>query len=140
MRITTDISGAERALTQIEQRTLFAVESYGKAAGGKMVAYARRNRPWKDRSRAARDSISYQVLRENGQAVAGLTGGKNKSFVTRPIAVKGIIVGLTAGPYYSLYLETLIFRHAGRLSIWWPTVHAMQPEILRAWADRVKGG
>lgn len=137
MKITVDTSGAERALTQIEQRTLFAVESYGKAAGTKMVAYARRNRPWRDRSRAARDSIGYQVLRGNGQVASGVAGGR---IMTRQIAVQGILVGLTAGPYYSLYLETLTFRHAGRLAIWWPTVQAMQPEILRAWADRVKGG
>lgn len=99
-----------------------------------MVAYARRNRPWHDRSRLARDGIGYQVLRSGGQAVTAVYGGR---MLESPINQKGITIGLTAMPYYSLYLETLRFRHAGNLAIWWPTVHAMQPEILRAWANRI---
>ena len=116
---------------------MFAIEAYGRPPALKNGAQAKaQTSPGRIATRHARDGIGYTVDRSGQQAV-GVSG---QSMITKPVAVHGILVGLTATPYYSLYLEFLKFRYAGTLSIWWPTVKAMQPEILRAWADRIRGG
>jgi hypothetical protein len=111
----TDISNFIRTMTAIEQRHAYALESYSKAAGNKMVAYARRNRPWKDRTYEAKFGIyqSTQWLSERMQ------------------------ISLHSAAEYGIYLEFVDFAHKGRLSIWWPTVQRMAPEIIRGWADAI---
>lgn len=112
----TDISGFLRQTDAIARRHAYALEVYGRAAGNKMVAYARQNRPWKDRSRSAKDGIHSDV---------------QWTLPTR------LTIRLKSQMSYGIYLEYVTFAHKGRLSIWWPTVQRMQPEILKGWADAV---
>lgn len=115
MRI--DASSFKAALKSNERRTLYAIEAYGQAAGNKMLGYAKRKAPWTDRTHSARNTMS---------ASSGWTGGRYR-------------VTLSGGVRYAVYLELVNFRHKGRLSILWPTVRALGPEIISAWANRIKG-
>lgn len=112
----TDISNFVRTTAAIERRHAFAVEAYGKAAGNKMVAYAKRNHPWANRTHNAQNTIT---------ATTGWTGGNR------------LRVNLHSGVNYGVYLEYKTFKHKGRLSIWWPTVQRHKLEILRGWARAV---
>lgn len=114
MRI--DISDFLRQMSAIERRHAFALEAYGKAAGSKMVAQAKRDRPWTDRTRSAKDGIHFSA---------------EWSQPTR------LQVSLRSQMNYGIYLEYVNFKHKGRLSVWWPTVQRMSPEIIKGWANAV---
>ena len=107
-----------RQLTQLHNRQMYALETYGKAAGGRMVRYAKANRPWADRSHMARNTISSSTAWMAGRLRISLHGGMS----------------------YDIYLEFVRFRRKGRLAIWFPTVRKLSPEIISAWADRMKEG
>lgn len=114
----TDISRFLRATTQMEKRHALALETYARAAGNKMVAYAKRNYPWnRNRTHTARDGI--------GSSVHWIGANRLK-------------LSLTSQADYGIHLELVTFKHKGRLSIWWPTVQRFTPEILRGWANAVK--
>ena len=117
--ITTRLDGSSflRALKSNEQRTLYAIEAYGKAAGNKMLAYAKHNAPWTDRTHSARNTLSVS---------SAWYGGRYR-------------ITLHGGVRYAVYLELVQFRYKGRLSILWPTVAKLGPEIVRAWAERIRG-
>lgn len=105
-----------RRLTQIQQRQLYAIQAYGKVAGNKMVRYAKANRPWQDRTHMAKNAIATSTSWHSGR----------------------LRVNLHSGMHYGIYLEFKRFKHKGRLSIWFPTVRKLSPEILAAWANRIK--
>ena len=106
----------ETMLPHIRDRQLYAVQTYGQAAGDKMTAYAKKNAPWTDRTHTARNTISSSV-----------TLLKNR-----------VRVNLESGVRYGVCLEYAKFAHRGRLSVWWPTVEKLAPDIVRAWAERVR--
>ena len=112
-----DTSNFNSRLSAIEQRQLFAIETYGKASGNKMVAYAKKGHPWTNRTYFAERTITTSC------------GWQGHRFQIR----------LHGGMSYDIYLEFKRFKHKGRLSIWFPTVRKFTPEILIAWADRMKG-
>jgi hypothetical protein len=112
-----DYSDFNRKLSLIEQRQLFAIETYGKVAGNKMVAYAKRSHPWTNRTYMAQNTITTSQ------------GWNGHLYQIR----------LHGNMYYDVYLEFKVFRHKGRLSIWFPTVRKFTPEVIQAWADRMKG-
>ena len=114
--IYTDVSRFLRSLDINKRRLNFALESYAKSAGAKMVKYAKQNHPWENRSRAAQDSIGYKTEWET---------------TTR------LRLGLTSGVHYGVYLEFINFAHKGRLSIWWPTINKHSNEIYQGWAKAV---
>ena len=116
MRI--DSSSFQAALKANEKRTLFAIESYGMAAGNKMLADAKKNAPWTNRTHSARNTMSTESAWHGGRYRITLSGGVR----------------------YAVYLELVKFRHRGKLSILWPTVNKMGPAIVEAWANRIKGG
>lgn len=109
-----DISGFIRQTTLIEQRNRYALEAYSKAAGNKMVKYAKQNKRWTDRTHRAKDGIT--------TSTAWTSGTKLK-------------LSLHSQAEYGIYLELVRFKHKGRLSIWWPTVQRFKPEILQGWAN-----
>lgn len=112
----TDISGFIKATNQIQQRNRFALQTYGRVAGNKMVAHAKRNYPWSpDRTHNARDGINSST-EWNGDRLR---------------------IILRSQMHYGIYLEFVNFKHKGRLSIWWPTVQRFAPEILQGWADAI---
>lgn len=112
----TDISHFVRRMAEIERRNAFALEVYSRSAGNKMVAFAKRNRPWQDRTRAAKD---------------GITSSVQWVMPTR------LRINLHSQRDYGVYLELVNFAHKGRLSIWWPTVQRFKPQILQGWADSI---
>lgn len=112
----TDISGFIRQTTLIERRNYFALESYSRAAGNKMVVYAKKNKRWTDRTRRAKDGINSSVEWVNSTRLK---------------------LSLRSAADYGIYLEFVNFRHKGRLSIWWPTVQRFKPEILQGWANAI---
>jgi len=115
--VRTDISRFLQRTTELQRRHDFALEAYSRAAGNKMVAYAKRNYPWsRYRTHSARDGIGSSVH----------WTGQHR-----------IKLSLTSQMSYGIYLEYVNFAHKGRLSIWWPTVERFAPEILRGWASAV---
>lgn len=112
-----DVSSHLKRLSQIQERQLYAIQAYGKAAGDKMVRYAKANRPWTDRTHMARNTINTSTSWHHGR----------------------LRVNLHSGVEYGIYLEKRVYRYKGRLAIWQPTVNKLAPEILRAWAERMKG-
>lgn len=112
----TDISGFARALEAREKRTMYAIEAYGQTAGNKLVAYAKRNKPWTDRTHTAKNTM---------RQTTGWQDGRYR-------------ITLHGGVYYAVYLELKTFKHKGRLAILWPTVNKLGPEIVRAWAERIR--
>lgn len=113
----TDTSAFRQALGAREKRALFAIQSYGQAAGNKMLAHAKRNKPWTDRTHSAKNTM---------RTTTGWEGARYR-------------VSLHGGVRYAVFLELKTFRHKGRLAILWPTVEKLGPEIIRAWAIRIKG-
>lgn len=115
MSIRFDASGVLRQLNEIDRRHSAAAVAYGKTVANKMVKYAKKNRPWTDRTHTAKNSIIGE---------SGATGS-------------GVRVELHGNVYYHAFLEFRNFSHAGRLSIFWPTITAIEPEALAGWAKVV---
>ena len=111
-----DASRLSAALNKIEQRHVYGVQSYGHAVGTRMVQYAKRNRPWTDRTHAA----------------------KNRIDSTQEYKGSKLRVNLHGRMFYHIFLEFVDFRHKGRLSIFWPTISAIAPEALEGWAEVVR--
>lgn len=107
-----------KRFSEIEQRQLFAIETYGKAAGNKMVADAKRHHPWTNRTAMAQNTIASHTKWHGAK----------------------LRVNLTSGVHYGVHLEFKRFKHKGRLSIFFPTVKKFEPEVLKAWAERTKRG
>lgn len=114
--IRTDVSRFLAGLQLNQRRLSFALESYGKAAGAKMVKYAKQNAPWENRTRHAREGIYYRAQWETATRLR---------------------LGLHSQMDYGIYLEFVNFRHKGRLSIWWPTVQRHSNEIYQGWANAI---
>ena len=106
-------------LAEIQKKTLFACQTYGKAAAMKMVKEAQKGHKWADHSHHAKNSI-------NGGAEAQ--------------TLHKISIRLSMGANYGVFLELKNFKHKGRLAILFPTVKKMAPEVLAGWAEVVKRG
>ena len=111
-----DNAGFVKAITQQEKRTLFAIEAYGKAAGNKLVAHAKKNALWTDRTHIARNTQ---------QASSAWHGGRYR-------------ISLYGGVYYMVFLELKKFKHKGSLAIIFPTVKQLSPQNISAWAQRIR--
>lgn len=108
-----------QALAAAESATLGACLAYGNRAAERLVRAARAARPWTDRTRAARNALT-------GRAQA---------------TPAGVRVELAHGAAYGVYLETIRFRHKGRLGVLYPTLRRLAPEIISGWARAAgKGG
>ena len=115
MGLRFDPSRMIAKLTEIERRHVYGVQAYGKAVGTRMVKHAKRERPWTDRTHAA----------------------KNRMDSTQEYSGNKLRINLHGRMHYHVYLEFVNFKHKGRLSIFWPTVEAIQPEALEGWAEVV---
>lgn len=114
--LRTDVSRFLAGLQLNQRRLSFALESYGKAAGAKMVKYAKQNKPWENHTRDARDGIFYRAQWETATRLR---------------------LGLHSQMDYGIYLEFVNFAHKGRLSIWWPTINRHSSEIYQGWASAI---
>lgn len=110
--ITVDPSRAIIRFFQIQENRAKRLNHQAQAAGAKMVQYAKRHRPWTDRTRSARDTIASSTEWRRGK----------------------LKISLTIGINYGIYLEFVQFKHKGRLSIFWPTINAHRAEVLRSFA------
>lgn len=107
-----------RGMSQVQQRQLFAIETYGKAVGNKMIAHVKKSHPWHNRTYSAeRTATSSAEWHGNVMRIA-----------------------LSSGVSYGVYLEFKRFKHVGNLAIYFPTVRKFAPEALAGWAERMKGG
>ncbi len=101
-----DASKFYNGMAEKELKTLAALKLYGETAGQKLEAYAKKNRPWKDHTSNAKNSI---------QGGADWHGDKIDVYVS----------GNTN------YFPRLEFDFEKRFSVLWPTIEMMSPEILR---------
>ena len=100
-------------LSDVKLRVMFAAEKYGQAAAAKLEAEAKRGAPWHDRTGLAR------------QTIAGFCDWHGTA----------LRIGISGNMAYSIYLEK---HFEERFAILWPTIHAMQAEILAGMAGIVK--
>lgn len=114
--IRFDVSRFVASLHDNQRQVNFALESYAKPAGAKMVKSAKQGAPWENRTRAARDGIGYRTEWES------------------PTRLR---LGLTSAVDYGVYLEFVNFAHKGRLSVWWPTINRHSNEIYQGWANAI---
>lgn len=119
MSIRVETQEHLRKLTEVQSRTLFACLTYGKAAANKLVRTAKLTYRWEGRTHLAKDTLN---------------GGASE------IAPGRVRVELAHGMRYGVYLETVRFRHKGRLAILYPTVKKLAPDILRGWVTIVGRG
>lgn len=90
-----------------------AIRMFATQGAKKFENYAKKNRPWTDRTGKARQTLSGWVETNSNKV--------------------RIYVG--HGVYYGVYLE---FCHERRFAILQPTVHALSPEILKAYKDLLR--
>lgn len=114
--INVDPSQAIIRFGQINSSLKSKLTHQAEYAAAKMVAYAKSNKPWVDRSKSARDTISSSVEWNNNNLKISLTSGVN----------------------YGIYLEFVCFKHKGRLSIWWPTINAHRDRVLRSFSTALR--
>lgn len=108
--ISVDWSGADemmKRLTQLENRIQWAIKQVALFWGPKLEAYAKENRPWQDRTNAARSSLHYFI---------------------EELSAYQVKLYLAHGVQHGLYLET---SYAGKFSIIFPTIQRHLPEIRK---------
>lgn len=104
-----DMGKLLKGMAEYDKKCVHAVEVYGRSAAHKMVACAKQNKPWQDRT-----GMAWQTL----SAVAEWKGDK-------------FISGVQHGVYYGVYLE---YAHQKRFAILEPTMNKMAPEVYRGLA------
>lgn len=93
-------------LTILEVRKDVALKMYADTAAKKVEAYAKRNRPWTDRTSNARNTLNAKVERY----------GRNYR------------IALRHGMWYGVFLE---LAHEKKYAIIDPTIKAMSPEVMK---------
>lgn len=105
-----DISGVVKGLSSAKQKTMFAVESYGRACVPKLERMAKDEASWHDRTGLAR------------QTITGVAEWTDTTFR----------IGITGNMNYSVYLELAMDK---RFAVLWPTIRKLSPEIIRGMSN-----
>lgn len=176
MDFRLDITSAMRGMVRTQEKTMRAIELYGKTAALKLEARAKQDAPWHDRTGNARQTIrgaggfggvNTQIkLGGTGRIIDGREQMRISSVVdTQQGTASTYVIALSGNMEYSVYLE---LAHGKRIEskkqsssglsvaadgkfggLWqgyqssdsapyavlWPTVNAMQGEILRGFAN-----
>lgn len=109
MKIRIDISSALAGLSGYGCRALASLEDTGRSAAADMEAFAKANRPWRDRTGNARRTL---------EGVAGLNGDR-------------FAVGVEGHMPYSVFLE---LGYGEKYAILSPAVHHFAPDVLLGFA------
>ncbi len=112
--IKIDISGIVKGLAELEEKTKAATRAYADTAGQKLVAEAKSNAPWTDRTGNSRQTIDHNVQ---------LAGDK-------------VTIELRGNTPHFKYLELC---HEKKNAILWKTVQKNTESVVSAWI-RVLGG
>lgn len=118
MSMAVKLGAHRRALSRARQNTLAACLNYGQAAAVRLTQEARRARGWTDRTQQARQGL---------QGSASAASGR-------------IRVELEQSAPHGVYLETVRFRHKGRLGVLFPTLRRCAPQIVTGWAQATRRG
>ena len=116
MSMGAKLGAHRRALTMAQRNTLAACLTYGQAAAVRLTQEARRARGWTDRTQQARQGL---------QGSASTADGR-------------IRVELRQSAPHGVYLETVRFRHKGRLGVLFPTLRRCAPQIVTGWAQATR--
>lgn len=119
--ITIDISQINKRLTNLENELTKegkAIAMITKVTGSKMESYAKRNRPWTDRTGDARRRLTGGYYRDNEGFV---------SYISHQVP-------------YGIYLETRNYgspvkmgeNNEGTYAILRPTIRAIEPELRKS--------
>jgi len=98
----------------IQEKIKNSCIKYAKTGGEKLVEYAKQNAKWKDDSGNSRQSIDYSVTYNNGDIALNLQGHT---------------------PQFK-YLEYAMEK---KYAILHPTVDKFTNEILKGWAESIRG-
>lgn len=105
-----DISDALRGLGEVNSKFIKAGKLYGDTAGKMMVADAKKNAPWTDRTALSRQTIDNAVLDANG----------------------GIEIVLRGNTDQFKYLE---LAHEKKYAILMPTLEKWRGKVLIGWSN-----
>lgn len=103
-----DAKDVLEGLTKFEQKVIAATDMYANTVAKDFESYAKKNRPWKDRTSRARQ---------------GLTGYTEH----RP---NGVRINIAHTVDYGLWLE---YARNKKYAILEPTVRLKSPEVIKAW-------
>lgn len=106
MGLEFDISEIESALNQFAMNAESAISLFASSAALELENYAKQNRPWTDRTGAARQRL--------------------KGTVDHPTQVEWVIT-LSHGVDYGIYLE---FAHERKYAIIYPTLQLKSQDIM----------
>ncbi len=148
MQINFDTSKVLSGLVTANEKYRRGIELYGKTAALKLEAKAKKDAPWTDRTANARQTIKGVCGWGGIEASISLIGTgkmtaygeKSKVSKVENASLGGnssiFAVAVTGNMQYSPYLE---FCNDKRYAVLWPTVNAMQSEILKGWANVLNG-
>jgi hypothetical protein len=126
-----------QAIRENDTRTLSAIYALAVQYGATMLAEARSDAPWKDRTGNARSGLFYAVdgfgkgAKQRGGSVRNATtggfekGGGSQSQIE--VGDNELVIVLGHTMHYGLYLELSM---GGRYAIVWPTVSHNAPAFM----------
>jgi len=109
-----DIKDVLEKTIYAQQKVISGCQHYAKSAGNQMLADAKHNARWTDRTGLSRQTMDMIVVNENGIITIQLRGNT---------------------PQFQ-YLEYAMEK---RFAILNPTVEKWAPQVLRGWAETVSG-
>ncbi len=145
MEFKVNLQSAVLGLMAAQNKVMRACEVYGNAAAVKMEGYAKEHAPWTDRTGNARQTITgtcgwgapgnISVNLEGTGQTAGTTNREIMRAHTSQNYGGGpgskLVLVLSGNMDYSPYLE---FCRDGKYAILYPTVNALQGEIISSFA------
>lgn len=157
MQLNFDPSKALKGLVDASDKYRRGIELYGKTAALKLEAKAKKDAPWQDDTSLARQTIGGVCGWGGVEEGSASLGGSSSVFV----------IALAGNMEYSVYLElahgnrekstkgaptngihsTKGYKNLSGYfnssnapyAVLWPTVNAMQGEILKGWANMLNG-
>ncbi len=148
MELRIDPSHALNGLIAAQEKYRRGIELYGKTAALKLEAKAKKDASWIDRTSNARQTIKGVCGWGGVNASISLTGTGRMTAYGEKLKVGKIenaslsgtssifVIAVTGNMSYSPYLE---FCNKQKYSVLWPTVNAMQSEIMKGWANMLNG-
>lgn len=148
MQINFDTSKVLSGLVTANEKYRRGIELYGKTAALKLEAKAKKDAPWTNRTANARQTIKGVCGWGGVEASISLIGTgkmtaygeKSKVNKVENASLGGnssiFDVAVAGNMQYSPHLE---FCNDKKYAVLWPTVNAMQSEILKGWANVLNG-
>lgn len=109
-----DFTNMLKGIKEWDRKITKATELYAETAAEKMVAEAKKNKPWKPKTHLSHQTIDYKIVKLPNKVQIQLRGNT---------------------PHFK-YLELC---HEKKNAILWPTIKKNSSEVIKGWAKIVSG-